>query len=202
MRARVSKTKIENDLDDLQSVIAALENSERYAEFFEAAACDLAKALADGGGVFFFGNGGSAADAQHLAAELVGRMSFDRKPLRGVALSTDTSILTAVGNDFGFDSVFARQVEALCSGADVLVGISTSGDSNNVVEALKVGRTLGCRTVALTGDVPNRCASISDIALSIPSTNTQLIQVLHIFVGQSLLQRVEEILGIVQESDK
>ena len=143
--------------------------------------------------VLFCGNGGSAADAQHLAAELVGRQNYDRGPAAGVALSVDTSVLTAIGNDYGYDDVFARQVLALGRPGDICVGISTSGRSKNVVKALATARDCGVATVALTGDDPREMAN-ADYVLAMPSAETGKIQELQLVAGHIIFALVERAL--------
>ncbi len=149
--------------------------------------------LQDSGKVLFCGNGGSAADAQHLAAELVGRQNYDRAPAAGIALSVDTSVLTAIGNDYSFDSVFARQVQALGRPGDVLFGISTSGRSKNVVQALDVAKSLGIITVGLTGRDPRDMGG-ADYVLAMPSTETGKIQELQLVAGHIIFALVERTL--------
>lgn len=138
--------------------------------------------LRAGGKVLVFGNGGSAADAQHFAAELVGRYVAERGALAGIALTTDTSALTAIGNDYGFDEVFARQVEALAARGDLAVGISTSGSSENVVRGLDAARGKGAATVALTGRTGGRLAERADVLLAVPSAVTARIQEAHALI--------------------
>ena len=153
----------------------------------------LIQTLETGGKVLLCGNGGSAADAQHIAAELTGRyIAKNRRPLPAVALTTDTSALTAIGNDFGFDQVFSRQVQALATRSDLLFGISTSGNSNNVIEALRAARLIGCRTVALTGGDGGQCRSEVDICLAIPSTDTPRVQEMHILIAHILCDMIDE----------
>ena len=154
----------------------------------------LADALAGGRKLLLCGNGGSAADAQHMAAEFVNRFLIDRRPLPAIALTTDTSILTAVGNDFGFDLVFAKQVQALGRDGDVLLGLSTSGNSPNVVAALEAGRDLGMITIGLTGEGGGKMRELCDHLLAVPSRQTPLIQEIHITVGHLLCLLTDEIL--------
>lgn len=149
-------------------------------------------ALAAGNKVLFCGNGGSAADAQHLAAELIGRFQKERRSLASIALTTDTSILTAVANDYGYDEVFARQVEGLGRAGDVLIGISTSGNSANVVKAALKARDTGMHTIAFTGEGGGKLQDICDITLVIPSKVTARIQEMHILVGHIICELVEE----------
>lgn len=140
----------------------------------------LSDALRQGNKILVFGNGGSAADAQHLAAELVGRFQLERKGLPAIALTTDSSILTALANDYGFERVFARQVEALAQKGDVLLGITTSGNSPNVLEAFEQGRRMGAVLAAMTGKTGGRLAHQSDVLLlRAPSSNTPRIQEIH-----------------------
>jgi len=141
--------------------------------------------------VLWCGNGGSAADAQHLAAELMGRFRRERCGIASIALTTDTSILTAVANDYGYERVFHRQVEALCAAGDILVGISTSGASKNVCAALESGRQLGAFTVAFTGESGGQMAGIAHVALRVPSKDTARIQEAHILCGHMICDWIE-----------
>jgi D-sedoheptulose 7-phosphate isomerase len=147
--------------------------------------------LEGGGKVLFFGNGGSAADAQHLAAEFVGRFVQDRLPLAGIALTTDTSALTAIGNDYGFEHVYSRQVRALGRVGDVALGISTSGQSGNVLAGIESARERGLITIGLTGGDGGRLAPIVDIPIVIPSTSTARIQECHMAIGHILCELVD-----------
>lgn len=151
----------------------------------------LAAALRDGKKILVMGNGGSAADAQHLAAEFVGRFLMERKALPAIALTTDTSILTAVGNDYGYDEVFKRQVEALAAPGDIVIGISTSGHSNNVFQALAAANELGCRTVGLLGRDGGTIAGIVDLNLTVPVQDTPRIQEAHLTVIHIICDLVE-----------
>ena len=145
-----------------------------------------------GNKVLIMGNGGSAGDAQHFAAELVGRFLKERKGLPAIALNANSSIITAVGNDYHFDLVFSRQVEALAVQGDLLVGISTSGNSPNVIKALEKGRELGCRTVALTGRGGGKITAVSDLRLVVPADHTPHIQESHIAIIHLLCGLVED----------
>ena len=151
-------------------------------------------ALQQGGKLLFFGNGGSAADSQHLACELVSTLSVDRRrpAIPALALTTDTSILTAVSNDFGFEGVFARQVEALGTAGDVLIAISTSGNSEDVVLATEEAARQGMRTVALTGESGGKLGPIADIAIKVPSSETSHVQEAHLAVEQLIAFLVED----------
>lgn len=151
------------------------------------------RALTSGGKVLLLGNGGSAADAQHIAAELVGRLDqMERRGLPAIALSANTSTLTAVGNDYGFETVFARQVEALAGSKDVVVGISTSGNSPNVVKATEIANAMRVRTVGLTGKDGGQLGKIADVTIKVPSNSTPRIQEAHITIGHILCRLVEE----------
>lgn len=172
-----------------QQVIAQLEP---LVPAIHALADRLNACLANGGKILLMGNGGSAADSQHIAAELVGRFQKERRGLAAMALSTDTSILTSVGNDYGYEHVFARQVEALCRPQDVLIGISTSGNSANVVRAIQVGRAIGAVTVALTGEGGGRLSELCDITLAVPSRVTARIQEAHILIGHILCEMIDD----------
>jgi D-sedoheptulose 7-phosphate isomerase len=151
----------------------------------------MTSAILAGHKVLWCGNGGSAADSQHLAAELMGQFRRERRGLPSIALTTDTSILTAIANDYGYERVFERQVEALCTKGDVLVGISTSGSSKNVCAALKSARKSGAFTVAFTGQGGGAMASVADITLSIASKDTARIQEGHILCGHMLCDWIE-----------
>ena len=151
----------------------------------------IAASLAQDGKILFCGNGGSAADSQHLAAEFVNRFLMDRPPLPGIALSTDTSALTAIGNDFGFEHVFSKQVRALGRAGDVLLAISTSGTSPNISEALKAARGIGMITMGLTGKGGGDMPALCDYLLDVPDDSTPLIQEIHITVGHLICRLVD-----------
>jgi D-sedoheptulose 7-phosphate isomerase len=158
------------------------------------------EALKRGNLILLCGNGGSAADAQHLAAEFINRFLLDRAALPAIALTTDTSVLTSIGNDSDFSQVFARQVEALGKAGDILYAISTSGNSGNVIEAVKVARRRGIETVAFTGGDGGKLAPLCDLALIVPSRSTPRIQEAHITIGHIICQIVEEGLFPVEGS--
>ncbi len=151
----------------------------------------IAHAFEAGNKIFFFGNGGSAADAQHLAAEFVNRYIMDRPPLPAIALTTDTSILTSVSNDIAFKEIFAKQLRALGKEGDVAIGISTSGNSSNVVKAFEVAKEMRMKTVALTGNDGGVLAKMADLSLIVSSTSTPRIQEAHILIGHILCEMVE-----------
>jgi D-sedoheptulose 7-phosphate isomerase len=152
----------------------------------------LVASLRQGNKVILFGNGGSAADAQHIAAELVGRFAFDRPALPALALSVNSSCVTAIGNDYGFDQVFSRQIEALAKAGDVAVGISTSGNSPNVVKAVLTARQMGLRTVGLTGASGGTLAKSAEFCICAPSNDTARIQECHILIGHIISELVEK----------
>jgi len=144
-----------------------------------------------GGKVVLFGNGGSAADAQHIAGELVGRLELKRQAFPAIALTTNTSTLTAVANDYGYETVFSRQVEALVSEKDVVIGISTSGESPNVIEAMKMAKLKGAKTIGLGGGNGGKLAEVADLVLIVPSDSTPRIQEAHITIGHIVCELVE-----------
>ena len=147
--------------------------------------------LSVGGTIFLCGNGGSAADAQHIAAELVGRYRTDRSGLSAIALTTDTSAITSIGNDFGYQNIFSRQIESLAKKNDVLIGISTSGKSENVINALKIAKHLNCKTIGLSGNGGGQFNLLCDVNIIIPSQDTPRIQEMHIFVGHTICHLID-----------
>jgi len=177
-----------------ESVDVKLAFVEMYAERLLEVGKIMANALKEGNKVLLFGNGGSAADAQHIAAEIVGRFKKERRALPAIALTTDTSILTAVGNDYGFETIFERQVEALCMPGDIAIGISTSGESENVIRGLKKARDLGATTVALTGKKGGRLIDIAHYCFVVPSYDTARIQECHITIGHVLCEIIDHYL--------
>ncbi|MEZ5329492.1 MAG: D-sedoheptulose 7-phosphate isomerase [Verrucomicrobiales bacterium] len=160
----------------------------------EAVAQKIVECLERGGKVCFMGNGGSAADSQHLAAEFVGRFQIERNPLPSMAFTTDTSILTAIANDYGYDSIFERQVQGLCSSLDVVVGISTSGNSPNVLRGLAKARDVGAFAVGLTGESGGKMLALCDACIRVPSPVAARIQEAHILIGHALCEVVENAL--------
>ena len=185
------RTELDEHAKVLQATLAQCEAP--FLRLVEAAF----KALESGGKLLFFGNGGSAADAQHLATELTVRYIRDRAPIAAVALTTDTSALTAIGNDLGFEQLFARQVQALGRPGDLAIGISTSGRSRNVIRALEVARELGLGAAALTGNDGGSLAGLADPLVIVPSRTTARIQEMHITLGQMLCGALERKLGLV-----
>ncbi len=179
------------EIDEIRGCFARLPEIN---DVIAAAAETMIEALRSGGKVMFCGNGGSAADSQHLAAELLGRYLRDRRPLPALALTVDTSVLTAVSNDFGYADVFVRQVRGIGRAGDVLVGLSTSGRSENVVRALQAAREMEIRTIGMTGEQGAQVAEHCDICLKVPAERTNRIQEMHIAVGHILCGFIEEAL--------
>ena len=156
-------------------------------------ACETAVAtLKAGGKILLCGNGGSAADAQHIAAELTGRYKTERSALAGIALTTDTSALTAIGNDYGYEFVFSRQLEALGREGDLLIAISTSGNSGNVVKALELARKIGIKTIGLSGRTGGAMNELCELNLVVPSNDTPRIQEMHIMIGHIICQAIDD----------
>jgi len=177
--------------DALAQHIAIIRQLESQQDSFERAAILITDSLLAGNKILWCGNGGSAADSQHLAAELVGRFRRMRSGLSSIALTSDTSVLTAVANDFGYDEVFERQVEALCHSGDVVVGISTSGNSRNICAAVEKAHELGAVTVAMTGQGGGTLAGLADVSIRVPSTDAARIQEAHILCGHILCEWIE-----------
>lgn len=161
-------------------------------EEIEKAALEIIKAYQKNKKVLIFGNGGSAADAQHIAGELVGRFKLERKSLPAVALTTDTSVLTAIGNDYGYEVTFSRQVESLACEGDIVIGISTSGDSPNVLRAIDKAKELKAYTIGLAGKNGGKLKEIADLCIVVPSFNTPRIQESHITIGHIICNIVEK----------
>ncbi len=151
----------------------------------------ITECLKNGNKVLLFGNGGSAADAQHIAAEFTGRFVKERRSLPAIALTTDTSALTAIGNDYGFENIFSRQVEGLAKEGDILIGISTSGNSENVIRAFEMGRTLKCKNIGLSGRDGGTMNNACDSNIVIPSAITARIQEMHILIGHIICDAVD-----------
>jgi len=147
--------------------------------------------LKNGGKILIFGNGGSAADAQHIAAELVGRYKTERQGLAAIALTTDSSALTAIGNDYGYDQIFNRQVEALANKGDVVIGISTGGSSSNVIRGLQAAKELDCKLIGFSGRDGGEMNALCDVNLVIPSEDTPRIQEIHIVIGHTICHLVD-----------
>ncbi len=185
------KKRIEQAVNDNIRLKSQLLNEEGI-KFISQVSEVIISQINNGGKVLLCGNGGSAADAQHFAAEFVGRFMKDRKPLPAVALTTDSSILTAVGNDYNFESVFLRQIRALCTSNDVVIGISTSGNSGNVVEAFKCARSIGAKIVALLGNTGGKCIQYADYNYVVDSCESARIQEVHLLLEHLICEFVEK----------
>jgi D-sedoheptulose 7-phosphate isomerase len=188
-------TLLRNEFDEHQSVFEATARDVGHA--FAAALQILEHSIRSGGKLLLFGNGGSAADAQHIAAELVIRYKNDRPAIAAIALTTDSSALTACGNDLGFDALFERQIEAIGRKGDVAIGISTSGKSQNVLRGLQQARNMELQTVGLAGGTGGEMPAICDALIVIPSSITARIQEMHITIGHMLCKALEQRLGLV-----
>ena len=180
------KDEFSSYLETINTVINSME------EKLEAASALAVETLKNGNKILLCGNGGSAANAQHIAAELTGRYKTERRGLPGIALTTDTSVLTAIGNDYGYDRIFDRQVEALANKGDLLIGISTSGNSKNVINALKIAKEMGCKTLGLSGRNGGAMNDVCDLNLVVPSNNTPRIQEIHISFGHTICQIIDD----------
>ena len=197
MTSRWNTEFLDAEFDDHAAALARTREAVRVP--FGALVASCAKSVRAGGKIFFFGNGGSAADAQHLATELTIRYIKDRAPIASIALTTDSSALTAGGNDLGFDEIFARQIEALAQPGDIAVGISTSGHSPNVLKALAMARTKKCVAVGFAGKDGGALPEVTDILLTVPAQTTRRIQEMHILIGHMLCGALELELGLVDE---
>lgn len=182
---------ITNELDKAITVFQAIRGDAQLLGEIERVGAMCSASINAGGKIMFCGNGGSAADSQHLAAELIGKLAFDRDALPGLALTVDSSALTAIGNDYGYELVFSRQVHGLGLKGDVLIGFSTSGRSKNVVRAMEMAKSKGIVTVAMTGATRGPMAEIADHWIAVPSTETQKIQEGHIAIGHIVCGLVE-----------
>ena len=165
---------------------------ESIGDSLEAAANICIDGLKNGGKILIFGNGGSAADAQHIAAELVGRYKNERRGLPAIALTTDTSALTCIGNDYGYERIFERQVQALANNGDVVIGISTGGTSINTINALKLAREIGCKTIGFSGRGGGEFNTVCDSNLVVPAEDTPRIQEMHILIGHIICQLIDK----------
>ena len=185
------KAFLEKELEDSAKVIDLIRQDKALVDMLVTVADICIDALRRGNKILFAGNGGSAADAQHFAAELVGRFYCERKPLSAMALTTDTSMLTAIGNDYGFEQVFSRQVEANGRAGDVFIGISTSGNSKNVIEAALKCKLIGVTSVGLVGCKPSALEEVCDYTIRAPSASTPRIQEAHAVIGHVLCSLIE-----------
>ncbi|NDV69021.1 SIS domain-containing protein [Dysgonomonas sp. 25] len=190
----MSKNIITNQIKSSIEVKQAILHDPRLIEDIEKAAEVVTKAYQNGKKTLLAGNGGSAADAQHIAGEFVSRFYFDRPGIPSIALTTDTSILTAIGNDYGYEKLFSRQVQALGNEGDIFIGISTSGNSPNVIAALEECKKKGIYTIGLTGQAGGKMAELCDITIKVPSMETPRIQESHILIGHIICCIVEDII--------
>lgn len=184
-------------LHNLRQHLALFQTLDTLAPYVGEASRLITKCLSAGNKLMICGNGGSAADSQHIAAEFTGRFIEERKPLAALALSTDTSALTCIGNDYSFDEVFARQVAGLGRAGDVLIGISTSGNSKNIIRAVEEARASGLTTIGLLGRDGGKLAALCDHAVIVPHAVTARIQEAHILIGHTICGTVEQALGLV-----
>ena len=187
----MTKSTILGQMADTQAVMAAMAADAKLVQTLETVAEVCVKSLGQRGKLLFMGNGGSAADSQHLAGEMVSRFAYDRPGLAAIALTVDTSVLTAIGNDYGYELLFSRQVEALGQPGDVLFGFSTSGKSPNILKALRIARAMGLVTVGMTGNRGEAITQLVDHCLEIPSACTPNIQEGHIVVGHIICGLIE-----------
>jgi phosphoheptose isomerase len=179
----------------VQGHVEAIESLSSQHESIEQASDALIASIKSGNKILLCGNGGSASDAQHIAAELVGRFGIERHGLPAIALTTDTSILTSVGNDYGFEHIFARQVEALAGVSDVLVAISTSGNSSNVINCVNAAKKVGCQTIGLLGRDGGELSSVVDISIVVPVYETAYIQECHIVIGHIWCSLIDDMIA-------
>ena len=182
---------IENIIKDSVNVKQLIINDKELIKRINDAAMMCVESLKNGGKIHFCGNGGSAADAQHLAAELSGRFYYDRPPLNAEALHVNTSYLTAVANDYSYDVIYSRMLQASAKKGDVFVGISTSGNSTNILKAIEVAKEIGVKTIGMTGETGGKMAGVCDILLNVPSKCTPRIQESHIMIGHIICEIIE-----------
>lgn len=171
------------------------ESKSSVVEKIETAADLISKSLSSKGTIFWCGNGGSAADSQHIAAEFVGRFKKNRQPLKSIALSTDTSVITCISNDFGYEEIFSRQLGALGNKNDILIAITTSGNSENIIKALLQAKNMAIKTIGLLGKDGGKCKNLVDLPIIVPSDSTARIQETHILIEHLLCELVENKLG-------
>jgi len=177
--------------DSLKGHLEAFKSLEAHQELIKQVAALFISSLRGDGKIIFMGNGGSASDANHLAAEFVGRFKKNRKPLAAISLSNNIPIITAIGNDFGFEEIFSRQLEALAKPGDIVVAISTSGESQNAMVAVKKAKELGLKTVGFLGKSGGKLKDIVDVSLIVPANDTARVQEMHILVGHIICEIVE-----------
>ena len=181
---------IENEFNE--HIKTSKKSNDSLIESIEIAANLCIDSLRNGNKILLFGNGGSAADAQHIAAEIVGRYKIERKGLPAIALTTDTSVITSISNDYGYLHVFDRQIEALANKGDLLIGISTGGSSPNVVNALKVAKNIGCKSIGLSGKTGGEFNKLCEINIVVPSNDTPRIQEMHILIGHTICHLIDK----------
>ena len=193
MKENLNSDTIEKIFDEHISVIK--ESKSSVVAKIDAAVDLVSKSLTSKGTIFWCGNGGSAADSQHIAAEFVGRFKKNRRPLKSIALSTDTSVITCISNDFSYEEIFSRQLEAMGNKDDVLVAITTSGNSENMIKVLLQAKKIGIKTIGLLGKDGGKCKNIIDLPIIVPSYSTARIQETHILIEHLLCELVENKLG-------
>ena len=176
----------------LEHINTSQKAMESISQDIEIAAITCIETLKNDGKILILGNGGSAADAQHIAAELVGRYKTERRGLPAIALTTDTSTITSISNDYGYENVFKRQIQALANEKDVVIGISTSGTSKNVINALRFANTLGCKVIGFSGKDGGDMNAICDVNIVVPSEDTPRIQEMHIFIGHTICHLIDQ----------
>jgi D-sedoheptulose 7-phosphate isomerase len=186
----MEKNTLINEINDHIELVNSLKNE--LPEKIKHVTSKIKNAINSSNKIILFGNGGSAADAQHIAAEFTGRFVKERKGLPALALTTDTSALTAIGNDYGFEFIFSRQVDAIAKPGDILIGISTSGNSNNVIKAFESGKVLDCYCISLTGKNGGQIAKISDFNININHMVTARIQEMHILIGHLICSKIDQ----------
>lgn len=196
------KGMIHNSLIESAATIERIVRDDSLCNDIEKAAFVCAKAINEGNKIMLCGNGGSAADAQHIAAELVGRFEISRPGLPAIALTTDTSVLTAISNDYGFNDIFSRQVQAIGKSGDVLIAISTSGKSPNILNAITEAKAGQVKVIGLTGESDEKMHHVCDITLKVPSSRTPRIQESHILIGHILCELIEKALFGAQNGKK
>lgn len=180
---------------NINSAVNALRSLEELSGVIELSSQKIANCISNGGKLMLCGNGGSASDSQHIAAEFTGRFVNDRRPLPAIALTTDTSAITAISNDYSYAEIFSRQINALGKAEDMLIAISTSGNSSSIINAVQAAKELGIFTVGLSGRDGGQLAHVSDVNIIVPNDITARIQECHIFILHSLCERVEQLLG-------
>tara|TARA_B100001123_G_scaffold415509_1_gene516094 strand:- start:611 stop:1195 length:585 start_codon:yes stop_codon:yes gene_type:complete len=191
MSSEISQ-KIVRRLEEGNQVISTIFSSKEMVSIIEDCSERCISSLNSGGKIFFMGNGGSAADSQHLATELVSRYLKERAAIPAIALTTDTSAITAIGNDYSFEKIFSRQLQALATANDVVIGISTSGNSPNVILGVETARSLGCFTIGFTGCDGGKLSKSVDLAIVVPSSQVPCIQQAHIAIGHIICEIIEE----------